>query len=91
MSTDSSIRCPGCGEVMTRGFSSLLALSWIPPRTTERFAFVGEMLHGVALWQRVLPHRASYLLSYVCASCEINTIDYSRRYSRAEINDLAQG
>jgi len=98
MFNDKLSECPACRKKMTKGFTITQGLTWIPPEMTEQFIFVGIPLfkligiplYKVSRWKSYLPVKAAYYLSYVCQSCEVNIIDYSRTYSRREINELAK-
>jgi hypothetical protein len=90
MFNDKLSYCPVCGGVMEKGFSVRnQGLSWIPAKKMKHFVFIDKDLNEAGLKQ-YFPARAAYDLSYHCPNCKIYIVDYSKSFSRAEVNELAE-
>lgn len=82
------VTCPRCNDTLQDGFAHKSAgLSFVAPESFERFVSLDEDLAAAGL-QKLLPSQAEYFGSYVCRSCELYLIDFSRTYTRAEAKEL---
>lgn len=89
MFNDKLSKCPVCGGSMEKGFSvRTQGLSWVPAEKMKQFAFMDKDLNEAGL-KKFFPAKAAYDLSYRCPNCKIYIVDYSKSYSRAEANELA--
>ena len=76
--------CPRCGKTMEAGFAHKTAgLSFVAPDKLDHFIFIDEDL-AQAGWRKFLPSKAEYFRSFLCRSCKLYVVDYSRSFSRQE-------
>jgi hypothetical protein len=90
MFNDRLSHCPVCTGIMEKGFSVRnYGLSWIPVEKMKHFVFIDKDLNEAGL-KKYLPSKAAYDLSYHCPNCKIYIVDYSKSFSRADANKLAE-
>jgi hypothetical protein len=89
MATSAFAVCPRCGKATDAGFAHKAAgLSFVAPEKLDHFMFLDEDL-GRAGWQKLLPSKAKYFRSFLCRSCKLYVVDYSRSLRRAEAEQVA--
>jgi hypothetical protein len=54
----------------------------------NNFAFIDEDL-AQAGWRKFLPSKAEYFRSFLCRSCKLYVVDYSKSLSRPEAEQAA--
>src|SRR4051812_13156164 len=78
--------CPRCGSPLEPGFAGKPAgLSFVAPEKLASFFFIDEDL-ACAGWSKILPSKWAAFPSYVCRSCKLYLIDYSKTVGRAQAN-----
>jgi hypothetical protein len=83
-------KCPQCGVTLERGFSHRsLGLSFVVPEKLQHFAFIDEDLAHAGL-RKLLPSRVEFFQAYLCRSCELYLIDFSKTFDRAQAEQLAR-
>ena len=89
MATTAFAVCPRCGKAMDAGFAHKAAgLSFVAPEKLDHFIFIDEDLSQAGL-HKFLPSKAEYFRSFLCRSCKLYVVDYSRSLSRPEAEQLA--
>lgn len=82
--------CPQCKCSLEQGFAAKAAgLSFVAPEKFEHYIFLDEDISKAGL-KKFLPSNAEYYRSFLCRSCKLYIIDYSRTYSRSDAEDLVQ-
>ncbi len=81
--------CPICGGQMRRGFCSRSSpLSFVELEKIGALIFRDEDLHRAGL-RMILPHKARYSPSYLCASCHLYVVDYGVVVTSTEAKAMA--
>ena len=81
--------CPRCGSALEPGFAGkAIGLSFIAPEKLKRFSFIDEDLASSGL-AKILPSKWAAFPSYVCRSCKLYLIDYSKTIGRTEAKQMA--
>ena len=82
MAEERNMVCPQCGQDFQPGFAGRsIGLSFIAPEKFAKNVFIDEDLVRSGL-RKLLPAKAEYYRSYLCRSCQLYLIDYSKGLSR---------
>jgi hypothetical protein len=82
--------CPQCGGSLEQGFAARAAgLSFVAPGKLEHQVFLDEDISQAGL-KKLLPSKAEYYRSFLCRSCKLYIIDYSRTYSRDDAEEIVR-
>lgn len=80
--------CPKCGQQMEQGyFARASGLSYIKPEQFKKFAFRDVDLVKAG-FRKFLPSKAEFYISYLCNRCNWYSVDFSKSFSRKEVNTL---
>jgi hypothetical protein len=82
--------CPRCGSPLQLGFAARsVGLSFVSPEKFEHFAFLDEDVSQAGL-KKLLPSKAEYYRAYLCRSCKLYVVDYSKIYHRNDAEQLVK-
>ena len=83
-------RCPRCDSFMEDGFAGkAIGLSFVSHEKFQQFAFTDEDI-SKAGWKKFLPAKAEFFDSYLCRSCELYLVDFSKALNRAPVEHVIQ-
>ena len=90
MSQPTFSHCPRCDNVLEDGFAGhAVGLSFISHDKFQNFAFVDEDISNAG-WKKFLPSVAEFFDSYLCRSCELYLVDFSKTLSRSQVEQVIQ-
>ena len=82
--------CPRCNNVLEDGFAGkACGLSFVSHDKFQNFAFVDEDISNAG-WKKFLPSVAEFFDSYLCRSCELYLVDFSKTLSRSQVEQVIQ-
>lgn len=90
MSQPTFSHCPRCDNVLEDGFAGhAVGLSFISHDKFQKFSFVDEDISNAG-WKKFLPSAAEFFDSYLCRSCDLYLVDFSKTLSRPEVEQVIQ-
>ena len=90
MSEPTVSHCPRCDNVLEDGFAGkAIGLSFVSHDKFQKFVFVDEDISNAG-WKKYLPSGAEFFDSYLCRSCELYLVDFSKTLSRSQVEQVIQ-